>query len=441
MHILRIQAVSLLMLAVIGWGAPQQALSVGIGSQNPTVPVHVLVRESGLSDGAMIAVLEEAGRTRFTSADSMGGYGRPERQTAYGQRIFSVAVAAAKAQSVIENLQAEPIVIAAELDQTGFGDMSPNDPYYSQQWGMVNIDAPEAFEIETGSAATVIAVIDTGVDLDHPDLVSKLLPGYDAVDEDNIPEDDHGHGTRMAGIAAAATMNAQGIAGTCPDCRILPVRAGYNSNGNSVFSAVRTRMAFAYALGNPSGIEGIPQNPNPADVISFSASFTSPSSFLLEAVEDAASMGVPVVASAGNQASDVYRYPAAYPGVISVAATDQNDQRWSGSNYGDWVTLAAPGVDIWTTSLEGGYTTSTGTSPAAPFVAGTIALMQSHAGQMVLTPEMISEILIQSSDAVSGFPDIIGGRVNAREALLRTPSDHVDPKALRLKSPLPYEQG
>lgn len=440
MHILRTQVVILLAILVLGWGAPVQALSV-IVAHAPPVFVHILVDESRFSDATIIEELQAVSNAAFSHVESVGGFGRPERPAEYGKRLFSVSLPSAAANGFVARLQSHPRVITAEIETFGVGDMSPNDPYYSQQWGMAKIDASEAFEIETGNAGTVIAVIDTGVDLDHPDLLSKLLPGFDAVDEDNIPEDDHGHGTRMAGIAAAATMNAQGIAGTCPDCRILPVRAGYNSNGNSVFSAVRTRMAFAYALGNPSGIEGIPQNPNPADVISFSASFTSPSSFLLEAVEDAASMGVPVVASAGNQASDVYRYPAAYPGVISVAATDQNDQRWSGSNYGGWVTLAAPGVDIWTTSLEGGYTTSTGTSPAAPFVAGTIALMQSQAGQMVLTPEMISEILIQSSDAVSGFPDIIGGRVNAREALLRTPSDHIHPKPVRLKSPLPYEQG
>ncbi|MDP3964727.1 MAG: S8 family serine peptidase [bacterium] len=402
------------------------------------VTVNVLVSESRLSDAAIAAALQSASPAPFTQINSLGGFGRPSSNTAYGKRLYSLTLLPSYANRFLRAVRSTPNVLLAEQEQIGYANMDPNDPYYGLQWGLPKVEAPAGFDIEMGNSEVVIAIVDTGVDLDHPDLVSKLLPGYDAVDGDSVPEDVNGHGTRMAGIATATTMNNQGIAGMCPNCKLLPLRAGYP---NSTFSASKVFLAVEYALDNPRGIEGIPDNPNPADVISLSASFPGESDYLLWSVEDAAALNVPFVASAGNQGWDGPRYPAAYDNVISVAATDQNDQRYSNSNYGDWVTLAAPGVDIWTTSLNGTYATSTGTSPAAPLVAGTIALMRSRAVNMTLSPDDIRDILIASSDPVYGFPDIVGGRLNARAALELTPNGHTPPYIPRFKKPFPMSDG
>lgn len=406
----------------------------------PFARVSVLVSENQLGDEALIELMRATSPVRLGDAQAVHERVLPARVQSYGQRLYTFEaenIEAAERASVA--LGQKAYIEVAEAESWGLGSSMPNDPYFPYQWGPALTELPAAYDLTMGSNGVTIAVIDTGVDFDHPDLSSKLLPGYDAVDNDMLPQDDHGHGTKMAGIAAASTMNGVGVAGACPLCRILPVRAGYNNYGEATFSSSKVFLAMEYAMDNPRGIEGIPDNPNPADVISLSIAFNSPSTFLLWGVQDAYTAGAVIVAGAGNDGLDVLRYPAAYPEVISVAATDTDDQRAYFSNYGSWVTLAAPGVDIYSTERFGGYDSISGTSPATPYVAGTVGLMLSRAGSVSLNQTAIREILTQTSDPVSGFPAIGSGRINVRRALQATPNGHPPPHPVKWKFSLPTE--
>ncbi len=383
--------------------------------------VVVLVNENVKSDSDVESSLLSASASAPLSVSKLHQYDLRKSASAHGKRLFFMQYAsAADASSAAEALKKNPLVISAEPDVLGEGASAPNDTEYPSQWGLQKIQAPEAFQYQTGAPSTVIAVIDSGVDLDHPDLVAKLLPSYDFMDYDAVPEDDNGHGTKNAGIAAAATFNGIGVAGTCPGCMVLPVRAAYNNaGGGTSFPLSAVYSALEYAAGNPGNVEGIPYNPNPAKVISMSFGFSGDYPLLREGIDDAASTGAVLVAAAGNSGNDVMRYPAAYDNVIAVAATDEFDARPSWSNYGSWVDLAAPGSSIMSTYLDGQYAPISGTSASAPFVAGTAGLMRSRMPS--LTQAQIKMILLQTDDPVSGFPAILGGRINAYSAILFTP--------------------
>ncbi len=384
--------------------------------------IVVLFKESGESDAAIVSSLASVHALQISKFHQ---YDLQKSASPHGKRLFFLQYASAsEAASAIHALKKNPLVIVAEPDALGEGASAPNDPEFGNQWGLQKIQAPEAFDLQYGTPSTVIAVIDSGADLDHPDLVAKLLPSYDFIDNDTVPEDDNGHGTKNAGIAAAATFNGMGVAGTCPGCMILPVRAAYNNaQGGTSFPPSAVYSALEYATGNPGNVVGIPYNPNPADVISMSFVFSSNSSSVFYGINDAYSTGAVLVAAAGNNGNDVVRYPAAYDNVIAVAATDENDARPSWSNYGSWVDVAAPGNNIMTTYLNGGYAAEYGTSASAPFVAGTAALMRSRMPS--LTHAQTKMILLQTDDPVSGFPAILGGRINAYNAILSTPTPPV----------------
>lgn len=235
----------------------------------------------------------------------------------------------------------------------------PDDPYLGAQWGLTRIFAPEAWTLSAGAGVRV-AVIDTGVDAGHPDLQGQVLPGYDFVNEDPDPFDDHGHGTRMAGIVAAVANNAVGISGVAPQAALLPVKV-LDGQGYGAYSAVASGIIYAVDQG--------------ARVLNLSLSGAVQSAVLQDAVDYATARGVLVVAAAGNDGSDFPAYPAAARGAVAVSATDETDAHPGFSNYGNWIDLAAPGVNIITTSAGRGYSSSSGTSPAAAFASAVFALV------------------------------------------------------------------
>ncbi|WP_281890341.1 S8 family peptidase [Paenibacillus sp. YYML68] len=240
----------------------------------------------------------------------------------------------------------------------------PNDPYFSNyQYGPQRIQAPEAWDITAGAAEVRIAVIDTGVQLNHPDLAGKLTNGYDFVDGDSQPEDRNGHGTHVAGIAAAVTNNGGGIAGVAPLVSIIPVRV-LGDDGNGSLSAVADGIVYAANQG--------------AQVVNLSLGSPYSSLTLQNAVQYAWSRGSVIVAAAGNDGSSVPSYPANDANVLAVASTNETDVKSSFSNYGTWVEVAAPGEDILSTYTGSYYAYLSGTSMAAPHVAGVAALLASQ---------------------------------------------------------------
>jgi hypothetical protein len=285
--------------------------------------------------------------------------------------------------------------------------MIPNDPLFDRQWGLRKIDAPAAWETTVGSPSIVVAVIDTGVDLTHPDLQGRLVQGRNFLEADQPPQDDGGHGTHVAGTIAATINNSQGVAGVAPGTSIMPIKA-LKANGSGRDSVVAQGVRWAADNG--------------ARIINMSFGGTEISPVLTESIAYAARKGIITVVAAGNEGADTPSYPAATAPNISVAATDQGDHRGSYSNYGDWIVISAPGTGIWSTFWGGqsSYRIDNGTSMAAPHVSGVIALMLSVRPDLTISE--ITTVLRTTADPVPE-PGSGAGRVNAAKAVaaLREP--------------------
>lgn len=268
-------------------------------------------------------------------------------------------VPAGQAEQFVERLSRDADVEQVEVDAILTANRIPNDPYYSYQWHLPKIGANYGWDITIGTTARTIAIIDSGVDLNHPDLAAKIVAGYDFVNNDPVADDDHGHGTHVAGTAAAITNNSTGIAAVDWNAKIMPIKA-LNAQGSGYTSDIIESIYFAADHG--------------AHVINMSFGGGAASSSFQSAVNYAWNKGLVLVAAAGNSGVSTKQYPAAYNYVFSVAATDQNDLKTSWSNYGaSWVDIAAPGISIFSTTIDG-YTYMSGTSMASPIVAGAVSL-------------------------------------------------------------------
>lgn len=223
-------------------------------------------------------------------------------------------------------------------------------------WGVIRIDAPGVWET-TGGQGISVAIIDTGIDYHHPDLQARYIGGFDTYNNNDDPYDDHGHGTHVAGIVASS-INNQGLIGTAPNVNLLAIKA-LGADGTGYLSDVIEAIDWSVNNG--------------AQIINLSLGTTYNSNLLRQKVDWAAGQGIVLVAAAGNTNGGSLLYPAAYDSVIAVSATNSNDQFASFSSIG--AELAAPGVAITSTVPGGGYATWSGTSMAAPHVAGTVALM------------------------------------------------------------------
>ncbi|MDR4889482.1 S8 family peptidase [Fredinandcohnia sp. QZ13] len=239
----------------------------------------------------------------------------------------------------------------------------PNDLLYNDfQWNLRMIDSENGWGITQGSDKVKIAIVDTGVDLDHPDLVNRITEGYNILKDNNVPDDDNGHGTHVAGIIASQTNNHEGTAGITWFNPIMPVKVMGSDGYGSTFDIARG-IIWATDHG--------------ADVINLSLGNYQGSKLLKQAVEYAYKHDVVMVAASGNDNSSQPSYPSAYPQVLSVAAVDLNGDKADFSNYGDYIDVAAPGVTIPSTYIDEQYAALSGTSMAAPHVAALAALMRS----------------------------------------------------------------
>ncbi|CAN5902359.1 hypothetical protein BH23ACT10_BH23ACT10_11810 [soil metagenome] len=312
----------------------------------------------------------------------------------------------------------------------------PADPRWADLYGLRRIRAHQAWDIETGSRDVVMAVIDTGCDLNHPDLTANLLPrggeDWDFADPaDAVPDDEGSHGTHVAGTTAAV-RNREGVVGVAPGCRIMPLRvrliSGFNQNRADAINYVAGRALT---------------DGDTRFVINCSWRMSGNHAGVLRAIRNAVRANVVVVFAAGNDNRDIDvqpQYPAVYPEVIAVAATDADDERAGFSNFGTKVDVAAPGVSILSTIPDDTYGRKSGTSMAAPHVAGLAGLIWSW--NPTLTNAEVRRIIERTCDTIDGvnpgFEGKLGrGRINALRALRATPAPPIPSWTVRT---LPFPQ-
>jgi len=355
------------------------------------VPGRVLVKPA---DGADETAVQ--GSLRAAGAREIG------RVPQIGVRILQVP-ARAEAR-VIAALSNNPNIEFAEPDYIANIILTPNDPYYAAyQWHLPKVSAPTAWDTTTGSSAVTVAVVDSGVQANHPDLVGRVLAGYDFVNNDSDPADDNGHGTAVAGVAAARGNDGIGVAGAAWNVAILPVKT-MNSSGSGSYSAIANGINYSADRG--------------AKIINLSLGGTTSSSTLQNAVSYAWNKGSVLVAAAGNNGNNITVYPAAYPNVVAVSATTSSDTLASFSSYGSFVDLSAPGQDLTTTWIGSSYVTISGTSFSSPLTAGVAALALSR--NPALSNSQISSLLTGNTDDLGavGYDTFFGsGRLNAAKVV------------------------
>ena len=234
---------------------------------------------------------------------------------------------------------------------------APNDNYFDKQWGIAKIQAPECWQITSGTSDILVAILDTGIDKAHQDLIGKVAAEINFTSSPTV-SDVYGHGTHIAGIIAAITNNGLGVAGVAPECQLMNVKVAAD-DGSCDADAVAKGIVWAVDNG--------------ARVINLSLNIAKPHQTLEEAVDYAWSHGAIIVAASSNWG--ITAYPAYYSNCLGVAAIGEDGLLVPLSNYEDWVNVAAPGANIYSTLPDNTYDFESGTSMATGFVSGVAALL------------------------------------------------------------------
>jgi subtilisin family serine protease len=379
---------------------------------NPTagevVPGEVIVkwRDSGKGPEAArahgLSVLSELGPPAASFAEVVSTAGRPVAEV----------IAELNADPAVE--YAEPNYVVGLAEDPTVAAVGVNDPKTGPQYSLDRMRVREAWALSTGTSG-IVAVLDTGVDYGHADLTGRVLPGYDFVNNDAVASDDNGHGTWVAGIIGANPNDGIGIAGISWHDRILPVKI-MNASGTGDTSDLTAGIVWATDHG--------------ASVINMSVGGFPYSQYVHDAIRYAWNADVVLVGAAGNNAVDTQFFPASYPEVVSVSATQVDDEFSNWSNYGADVDVSAPGASVLTTNCpvckpieqdisgDHGYTYISGTSFAAPNVAGVVALIRARYPTM--SAAWVVDRLKSSVDDLgyAGWDRRYGyGRVNALRAV------------------------
>ncbi|MDZ4287751.1 MAG: S8 family serine peptidase, partial [Prosthecobacter sp.] len=402
--------------------------------QTAMVGDHVLVKlqDPKISEATLLAQLKDAGASIRRKMPASGTW-----LVAFANPTVDTVPQAMARLSALK-----PWVRYAEPDYIVHAAVTPNDASFDNLWGMNNtgqsagvedadIDAPEAWDLSTGSSAVVVAVVDSGIDLTHPDLIDNLWTnpgeidgngldddangyvddtrGWDFVNGDNNPSDDNSHGTHCAGTIGGVGDNSLGVSGVCWDVSLVGLKFLDAAGSGSLSDGIE---AIAYATH-----AGVALTSNSWGGGGFSQAMS-------DAIDEADAAGVLFIAAAGNDGTNMEfapGYPASYvsPNVISVAAITRSDTLADYSNYGITTTdLGAPGSEIYSTIPGGGYGIKSGTSMATPHVAGACALLLSY--RPGLTHSQVKDLLLSAVDvtpALSGAT-VSGGRLNLYNALL-----------------------
>lgn len=304
-------------------------------------------------------------------------------------------------ETAVQNLLSRhPNLKFAELDRKVSLSATSNDPYFGSEWHLAKIGAASAWDVSQG-ANIKIAILDTGVDATHPDLASRMVPGWNAYDNNADTSDVYGHGTAVAGTAAAALNNGVGVASVAGQSLIMPVRIA-DATGYAYWSTVATGLTWAADNG--------------AKVANISYGGVTGSAAVQSAAQYMKNKGGLVVVAAGNNGIAETISPSAT--MITVSATNSSDVRASWSSYGSFVTISAPGDGIWTTTRGGGYGSWWGTSFASPVTAGVVALMMA-ANPSLAAGDIESLLYSTATDLGAVGKDIEygWGRVNAAAAV------------------------
>lgn len=420
--------------------APDAGLGGGPAHRAPAATLPSGSREPETVPGEAIVKL----RPRLTKAqkdrvkDRVGGTSRRKfRSGAEHWRLEK----GLSVEEAIERLRRDPDVEYAEPNYVVRALSTPDDPYFTQLWGLHNagqdggtagadIRATSAWDVSTGSRSVVVGVIDTGVDYNHPDLAANIfvnpyeiagngvdddangfvddVRGWDFVNNDNDPFDDAGHGTHVAGTIGAVGNNSIGVVGVSWTVTIVPIKF-LDASGAGTTADATAAVDYATSLG--------------ARITNNSWGGGGFSQALLDAILESGEAGSLFVAAAGNDGGNTDlgpQYPSAYeaPNIISVAATDRNDALAEFSNFGSTtVDLGAPGVDIQSTRPGASYGEASGTSMAAPHVAGAAVLVLATAPD--LNAAQVKQLLLGATDPVPALAGITvtGGRLNAFRAI------------------------
>ncbi len=330
-------------------------------------------------------------------------------------QIFTVKVPDKQIDKMVQVFNRNPFVEYAEPDyQVDALELTsvPNDQYFSNQWGMVKAQFPQAWDINKGSSHSLIAILDTGIDRDHEDLKNKVdqWVNFTSSSDDDL----YGHGTHVAGIAASETNNGIGVAGSGYNSHLLSVKV-LDDNGSGYYSWVIQGIRWAAD--------------NNAKVINLSLGASSRSKALEAAINYASEKGLVLSCAAGNSGNKSPTYPAYYKNCIAVAATDENDRKTSFSSFGSWVDVAAPGLNIFSTfpnhpykiNKSLGYGYASGTSMATPHVAGLAGLLFGIDPQ--LTAQEVRGLIEDNVDKISGTGTYwVKGRINAFRSVVDIPS-------------------
>ncbi|WP_425430442.1 S8 family peptidase [Desmospora activa] len=367
---------------------PSVAVAQEPQAEQDYVPDELIVKFKPGTAGAVKSALHQQEDAEVESRNQAVGFEVVKLEK--GQSIEK-AIKAYEKNPNVEYVEPNYIVKAA---------WTPNDPAFSsQQWGPQRIQAPQAWDVTRSSSSIRIAVVDTGVQYNHPDLSGKVVRGYNYVERNWDPYDGNGHGTHVAGIAAAATNNGVGIAGMAPNAQIYAVRV-LNNAGSGTLADVASGITHSADNGS--------------HVINLSLGSSAGSSSLESAVNYAWSRGSVVVVAAGNAGNTAPQYPAYYSNALSVASTTSSDAKSSFSTYGSWVDVAAPGSSIYSTYPTNSYASLNGTSMAAPHVAGVAALLAAQGR----SNSQIRAAIQNSADSISGTGSYWRyGRVNAYRAV------------------------